>query len=383
MRFLPLIWSAIMRKPARAILTLLSVVMAFTLFGLTIGLNATFNAIAETSRADRIYVDPRFGEPLPIAMGRQITAIPGVAQIGAVGALSGYHQEKKNNVFVMMVDDNMRKVRPDWPLSAAQWDMIAHNRTGIIVSRIAAARWHLSPGSNFVIAAPAIAKADGTNSWTLHVLAVADDLPAWANGYMMGNFDYFDKGRPAADQGKADWFEALASNPDQAAEVGNRIVASYANSATPLQTITEKAAYQSSGSGLDLMAVTRGVAVVGLFMILFLSANVIAQSVRERFAEFATLKTIGFSDPAVLALVVLEAAVPCMLGAVLGVSVAAAFAKVMPRLFPPGFAIPVPTMTPMVFVWALVSAVIVALGSSALPVLRLKRMDIATALARR
>jgi putative ABC transport system permease protein len=383
MKFLPLVYSAIMRKPARAILTLLSVVMAFTLFGLTIGLNATFNAIEETSRADLIFVNPRFGEPLPIAMDRQISAIPGVAKVDAQSVLFGYHQDKKNNQFVLMVDDNVHKVRPDWPLSPAQWDMIAHNRTGIVISRITATRWQLSPGSDFVLATPTIAKADGTNSWTLHVLAVVEDMPAFANGYMLGNFDYFDKSRPAANQGKADFFEVLANDPGQAAEVGKQIVSHFANSATPVQTITEKAANQSSGSGLDLMAVTRGVAVIGLCMILFLTANVIAQSVRERFAEFATLKTIGFSDAAVLTLVVLEAAVPCVLGALLGVGVAAAFAKTMPRLFPPGFAIPVPTMTPMVFAWAFISAVLVALGSSALPVLRLKRMDIATALARR
>ncbi len=91
MKFLPLVYSAIMRKLVRAILTLLSVVMAFTLFGLTIGLNATFNAIDETSRADRIYVNPRFGDPLPVAMVSRMSAIPGVAQVGAVGGLFGYH----------------------------------------------------------------------------------------------------------------------------------------------------------------------------------------------------------------------------------------------------------------------------------------------------
>ena len=225
-------------------------------------------------------------------MGRQISAIPGVSQVGGIGGLFGYHQEKKNNVFVMMVDPNVSKVRADWPLSAAQWDMISHNRTGIVISRIAAARWHLSPGSDFVLAAPGIVKADGTNSWTLHVLAVVEDRPDWADGYMMGNFDYFDKARPSADQGKVDWFEVLANDPDQSAEIGKRIVARFANSATPTQTITEKAANQASrirrtgSDGGD----TRGVAVIGLCMILFLSANVIAQSVRERFAEFATLK---------------------------------------------------------------------------------------------
>ena len=127
MRYFPLVWAALMRKPARAILTLLSVIVAFTLFGLTIGMNATFAAIAEAARADRIYVDPRFGGPLPVAIGRQIASLPGVAQVGAIGALGGYHQEAKNNVFVMMADANLRKVRADWPLSSEQWDAISKN----------------------------------------------------------------------------------------------------------------------------------------------------------------------------------------------------------------------------------------------------------------
>ena len=53
-------------------------------------------------------------------------------------------------------------------------------------------------------------------------------------------------------------------------------------------------------------------------MILFLTANGIAQSVRERFAEFAALKTIGYSDRLVMRLVFLEAALPCVIGAGLG-----------------------------------------------------------------
>jgi putative ABC transport system permease protein len=383
MKYFPLVWAALMRKPARAILTLLSVIMAFTLFGLTIGLNATFASIEETSRADRIFVNPRFGEPLPMAMGRQIANIPGVSQVSALDVLFGYHQIKQNNVFVLMVDDNMSKVRADWPLSQAQWDSITHNRTGVVISRSMAVRWKLAPGADFVIAAPAIVKADGSKSWNVRVLAVADDVPAFAAGYMLGNIDFLDKAKPLALQGEAAQFVVLATNPDQAPEVAKRIVRRFANSATPLQTITEKAAFQASSSGLDLMAVSRGVAVIGLFMILFLTANVIAQSVRERFAEFATLKTIGFSDSMVLTLVVLEAAAPCALGSLLGVGVAGAVAKVIPQLFPPGFGIPVPMMTPMVFVWAMLSAALVAIGSAALPVMRLKRMDIATALARR
>jgi ABC-type antimicrobial peptide transport system permease subunit len=50
---------------------------------------------------------------------------------------------------------------------------------------------------------------------------------------------------------------------------------------------------------------------------------------------------------------------------------------------PPGFGIPLPTMSPMVMLWAALSAFAVALLSAALPVLRLRQMDIATALSGR
>jgi ABC-type antimicrobial peptide transport system permease subunit len=55
----------------------------------------------------------------------------------------------------------------------------------------------------------------------------------------------------------------------------------------------------------------------------------------------------------------------------------------LPRLLPPGDGVPIPTMTAMVFVWASISAALVALCSSVLPALRLKQMDIATALSGR
>jgi putative ABC transport system permease protein len=109
----------------------------------------------------------------------------------------------------------------------------------------------------------------------------------------------------------------------------------------------------------------------------------LARSVRERFAEFATLKTIGFSDNGVMALVFLEAALPCLLGAALGVGFAAWVAGELPALLPPGDGAPIPRVNAAVLVWAALAASAVALMSTALPALRLKRMDIATALSGR
>jgi putative ABC transport system permease protein len=384
MKYLPLVWAAVMRKPTRAVLTLLSVMLAFTLFGLTIGMNATFEKLNEEARDDRIFSGARFGGLLPIGMARQIESIPGVAMVASSNNLFGYIQDPKNRVFVQMNDEKVPKVNPEWPITAAEWQLVRDNRRGVLVSQRQADRWHLKVGDTFtVITPPTQKKVDGTNNWVFQVAAITPDISYMMQGYMFGNYDYMDKGRMLVDQGKTGVFRVKLNDPTRTAEIAEQIDDKFANSATPLQSITEKAAFDVSNTGMDIAAVDREVALAGMFMVLFLTANGIAQAVRERLAEFATLKTIGFSDRGVIGLVFAEAAIPCLLGAGLGVGFAFVLTKFLPSLVPPGDGVPIPIMTPMVLVWATVCAAIVAFASSALPALRLKRMDIATALSGR
>jgi ABC-type antimicrobial peptide transport system permease subunit len=67
----------------------------------------------------------------------------------------------------------------------------------------------------------------------------------------------------------------------------------------------------------------------------------------------------------------------------LGVAIAGALARELPGLMPPGFGLPLPTISPMVMLWAAISALMVAMFSAALPIFRLTRMDIASALSGR
>jgi len=384
MKYIPLIMAGIWRKPARAILTMLSVMIAFTLFGLTIGMNATFDKVEQNAHNDRLYTNPRFSNNgMPVAIAGQIEKLPGVTRVAYESFIAGYHQDPKNRVFVALLNPDVRKLMPDWPLTPAQWDKIAQNRDGVVISKIQALQWKLKPGDTFTIVAPLFAKADGSTSWTFQVLDVADDIAYMSAGYMMGNFDYLDKARPAASQGRANQFFVQASDPTRTADIAQLIDTNFANSANPTQSITEKAAFDVSNSGLDIAAVDRDIALAGMFMVLFLTANGIARSVRERFAEFAMLKTLGYSDMTVMALVFWEAALPCVTGAILGVGLASGISAILPHLFPPGGGVPLPTMTGIVFVWAGLSAALVALASSALPALRLRQMDIATALSGR
>ena len=95
----------------------------------------------------------------------------------------------------------MGKVMNDWPLTPQQWDLIQKNRTGVVISRQQAIKWNLKPGDSFTLTAPSL-PAPTADVWTVQVLAVADDIAYMSQGYMMGNFDYFDQSRPAALRGQ-------------------------------------------------------------------------------------------------------------------------------------------------------------------------------------
>ena len=387
MKYIPLVWAAIMRKPTRAVLTLLSVMIAFTLFGLTIGMNATFDAVSAAAKDNRIYVDPRFASgmtTMPLAVTHAVERIPGVTEVSYQNFIPGYISNPKNRVFVQVYGDNARKVFTERPITPAQWDMLHNERDGVLVSKWQADKWHLKVGDTLTVIAPLVKKADGSTTWTFKVLAIVGDMAYMTNGYIIGNYDYFDKARPPAQQGLVMNLQVQTSDASRTADIAQQIDDTFANSPSTTQSITEKAALDISNSGVDIAMVDREIALAGMFMVLFLTANGIAQAVRERFAEFATLKTIGFSDWGVIGLVFAEAALPCLLGAILGVALSAWLSGMTPHLMPPSMGTPpLPRVTPMVAVWAGVSALVVALASSALPALRLKQMDIATALSGR
>jgi putative ABC transport system permease protein len=386
LKYLPLVWAALRRKPVRTMVTFLSVTVAFTLFGLMIGLNATMDLMEQRAHADRIWTSTRFDiSGLPMAVAKQVAGLPGVKSITVMSYLPGYVADPKNRTFVVLVDGEYERIYPDQGLTPQQWDALYKERSAIVMSRVQAELSRKKIGDTFTVISPETARADGAKSWAFRVVGIGEDISQAPAGYIIGNYDYYDKSRPLADQGKISEVDSVAVDPDQAPALAERIDRLFANSATPTLSQTETTAYSTSNNfgGMDVKTVTRDIALAGLLMMLFLTATVIAQSVRERLAEFATLRTIGFSDSSVIALVVVEAAFPCLSGAVCGVAMAAWLAQQLPALMPPTFGIPAPTISPAVFLWAQISACAVVLASTVLPVLRLRRMDIASALSGR
>ena len=84
-----------------------------------------------------------------------------------------------------------------------------------------------------------------------------------------------------------------------------------------------------------------------------------------------------------MALVMAEAATPCALGAVIGLGLAMSTAPVWPLVAPRDWAMPAPDISLAVIGMAVLFAVLIAASCALVPALRLKRMDLPSALAGR
>ena len=386
MRYFPLVWAALWRKPMRTVLTFLAAVAAFTLFGLAIGLNATYAGMIARARADRVYINPHFLEFgfLTRAQRNRIAQMAEVREIGVSDFFLGYYRDPKNEVVPWFLDHGMERAYPELPLTVAQWDQLRADPSGVFLDNLTAARLGLKAGDNMPVMTSAPSRQDGSSLWPFHVLGVFQN-PPWARGGLtLANYDFYDQARPLAEAGHAGQLTILLKDPTHAAAFTDQIDRTFASSPNPTFAVTERAQQQNGATyRFNIPLVTQGVSAAGLFMILFLIANAIAQSVRERLAEFAVLKTLGFSDLGVMSLVFVEAALPCLLGALVGFGVARAAASKIANLGAlQKMAVAPPTLSLGVLATAFAFAALVAFASAAMPAWRIRRLDIATALRR-
>ncbi len=393
MKYWPLIWSALARKPAEGLLTVLAVAAGFTLLSLMISMNLAARDIVAHSRMDRLFVDPLFNGDsgpggLPLAIGEQIAQMDGVRSVAGSRWLGGYHVDPHAGVSIRTVTSAMRTVWSDGPILPAQWDQLFATPAGIFPSVKAASKWGLRTGDVFTVITQAGSRADGGTTWEFHVLGIVPDDRNWSgtNGFIVGNSQYIENTAPLEQRGLGYSYYVALKDPDRATAIGDQIDKRYFNSATATQAISERLNAQILANiGFNTESMTLCIGGAGFLMVLFLTSNAIARSVRERVPEFAVLKTVGFPAAQLLALVFIETVIPCVLGAVLGTGLAMLLGRWSAHLLPQYLTRMLTTSlaTLPVLALAVTLAVLLALASSAMPMLRLRRLSVADALAGR
>lgn len=380
MKYLPLIWAGLMRKPARSAFTLLSVAVAFLLFGMLQGINAGYSAVIEAQHLDRLLTDPRVpgGAPMPAAAVAKIGKLPGVTSVCGRAAFFGYYQEPRNGLFALATDPaDWFAVRPEFEIPAEQLAVLKGTRAGIAMTPALRDRLKLKLGDKVPVRSR-IARRDGNPVWTFELVGIFDTPDSPGQGQLaLINYDYFDEAR-STDIGTVDRIIVRIADPSRSAQTAAVIDRLFANSAHETRTQNEKELTESSIQQLgDIGFFTNAIISAVFFALLFVTGNTMVQSVRERIPEFAVLRTIGFPGVGVLAIVLAESTLLCVLAAGIGLAIAAA-------LFP-GLRdiIGLTRLSWTVVIAGMGTAVLLALISALLPAWHVKRLRIVDALGAR
>ena len=110
---------------------------------------------------------------------------------------------------------------------------------------------------------------------------------------------------------------------DRQGVIARRFDGMFANSSAETKTTTEKGFVESFATQVgDIGAIMIAISSTVLFMFGLVAASTMAQSGRERTSELAVLKTLGFEDRAILALVLAESLAIALAGGLLGLGLA-------------------------------------------------------------
>jgi len=327
MKYLHLLWSNLRRRKVRTIFTILSILVAFVLFSYLAAIRTAFAFGIEVAGADRLLAINKVSliQPLPIAYMNQIVQTEGVEEVTHASWFGAIYQDASKGfqgVSQFPVDPvAYLKMYPEFHLPKEQLQAWLADRQGAIVGKNTAERFGWKIGDRIPLQA-AWTQKNGSRTWEFNLRGIYDaDKKGVDTTQFLFRYDFFDEARRVG-QGNVGWYIIRVADPATADKVANRIDAMFENSSAETETSTEKAFMQSFAKQTgDIGAIITAILTAVFFTILLVAGNTMAQAVRERTSELAVLKTLGFSSPLVMALVLGESCLVAILGGGLGLAV--------------------------------------------------------------
>ncbi len=384
MKYFILIRAGLLRKKARTVLTMLSIIVAFLLFGLLQGINQDLKSGFGGSSNGRLWTTNRAGglNSMPISLMEHIAGIEGVRTVAHVSFFGGYFQDAKNALPAFATNvDKLAAVYPELNITQSQIDAMKTTRAGVLVGRPLADKYGWKIGDEIPVGTTLWPNSQSRNSWTFDIVGIFDAAPNYArtslgSGFWI-NYDYWDEAR-LSDLHHVHQFMIRIDDPNRATAVAAQVDKIFENSSDETRTQSENAAIQSQFKQLaDIGFIANAITGAVMFTLLFLSANTMMQSVRERIPELAVLRTLGFSAGTVCMLVIAESLLLCLSAGIVGLLLSAGAIHLV------GAALGTAILPPAVIVGGLGIAVALAIISAATPAMLAQRLNIVDALAQR
>jgi len=381
MKFSRLIFANLFRKKVRLLLTIGSFAVALFLFAFLSIVRGAFLGNAELASANRLVTINRTSiiNLIPLSYRDKILRIPGVSYVTHNNWFGGIYQDEKNFFPQFVIDpQTQRQVFPELVVPDDQWANFLKDRQGAVVGAKTAKRFGWKIGDRV----PIKTTLYGGGSWEFNVDGIYhgtrtqdDETQFWFQ------WDYFEEKIPAAVKGQIGWYVILIKDPKDAPRIAKAIDSEFANSPNETKTEAESAFaanWVKQFGNIQFLIVTIGAVV--FFTLLLVTGNTMAISVRERTAELAVLKAIGYSDRTVLFFVLAESLVIALFGGLLGLLLAVAATPVLAAALAsmlPNLALPA-----SVLALGLVVALLVGVISGLLPGIGAMRMRVVNALRR-
>jgi putative ABC transport system permease protein len=317
-KYLPLLLANLLRKKVRTTLTIGSFAVAMFLFGLLATLRGAFSQVVDAAGADRLVITNKVSiiQPLPVAYRERIQKLPGVAALTSFSWFGGVYQDEKNFFPQFAVDpENQLVVYNEFKVPSEQWQAFLQDKAGCVAGETIAKRFSWKIGDRIPI--------KGTifqGSWEFNLrgiykgTAAKDDLTQfWFRG------DYLEEKAEPWAKGLVGWYALKVAPGTDGVRIQKAIDESFANSAYETRTQTEQALATSFAKQMgNIELILLSVGAVVFFTLLLVTGNTMAIAVRERTAELAVLKAVGYSDRFVLGLVLAESLLISALGGAVG-----------------------------------------------------------------
>jgi putative ABC transport system permease protein len=376
MKYLPLVLANLGRHKKRTVLTIASVALALFLFASLQTVVTTIAAAAQFGSARRLVSMNATGFvlTLPIAYANRLEAVPGVEEVTWANWFGGKYGDGKRFFAAFAVDPkSYLDMYPEISVPEDQKRAFLQERSSALVGIRLSEVFGWKLGQNITLQGN-IYPGDWTFTirgfYTPTDKVINDDMMIFHHAYLEERI-----GRP----GQAGWYILKIDNPENAPRIAKTIDDQFRNSSAATKTATEQAfnaSFATMWGNISLLMGTIGLAVV--FAILLVTANAMMMSARERTREVAVLKTVGFTDRTLFSLVMLEAGLIAITGAVIGLG----GAKLLYRVanfnaggFLPGF-----DVAPRTLVVGGAVTLLLMLASGLVPAFRAARLPVIQAL---
>jgi len=373
------------RRKLRATLMIVSILVAFMIFGVLAGFYRAFTAGEDRAAADRMITVNKinFTQPMPIAYYNRVRAVDGVRQVTHANWFGGYYQEPKNFLMTLAIEPvtYFDVYRSELELPPEQLQAFIRDRSSAVIGESIAKKYGWKVGDRVPVKSNIFSQKSGGQTWDFTIAGIVKGKAEQVDtNFMLFQYNYFDETRSFG-KDTIGWLILQTNSPDNNDRVAKTIDAMFANSTAETSTDTEKAFGKAFAAQFGNIALIVFLVVGAAFVtILMIVGNTMALSIRERTREIGVLKTLGFSGPRILRMVLGESVLLALLGGLPGLAIAALVVMALRGSLvniAPAFAV-----SPVIALQGLALMLALGLITGIIPALNAMRLKIAAALGR-